>query len=127
MHTILLVDDDPELRDVVGAILMEPGYTVLSASNGYDAVRILAERWVDLVITDIKLPGLNGFDLARQAKVMRPRLHVIYISGQVLALDRGGPTYGLLLLKPVRAADLLDMVECEMAGVIDAGSEHRTR
>jgi CheY-like chemotaxis protein len=115
LYTILLVDDEPELRDVVGAILTAPGYTVLTASDGYEAVRILADRSVDLLITDIKLPGLSGFDLARQAKVMRPHLHVIYLSGQVLGLDRAGPTYGCLLLKPVRAVDLLDMVECEMA------------
>ena len=52
---------------------------------------------------------------------MRPNLHVMYLSGQVLGLDRTGPTYGALLLKPVRAIDLLDMVECEMMQPADAG------
>jgi len=127
LHTILLVDDDPELRDAVGAILAVPGYTVLTAPDGYEAVRVLAERWVDLLIADIKLPGLSGFDLARQAKVMRPHLHVIYLSGQVWRLDRTGPIYGGLLLKPVRAVDLLDMVHCVMhddtaAAVVDGAS-----
>jgi DNA-binding response OmpR family regulator len=115
LGTILVVEDDRELRDVLGAILREPGYTVLTASDGYEAARILADRSIDLLIADIKLPGLSGFELARQAKLMRPHLHVIYLSGEVWRLDRTGPTYGGLLLKPVRAVDLLDMVECEMA------------
>jgi CheY-like chemotaxis protein len=48
--------------------------------DGYEAVRILAGRWVDLLIADIKMPGLDGFELARQAKLMRPNLYVIYLS-----------------------------------------------
>src|SRR4051794_36571018 len=53
LRTILLVDDDLELRDVVVAILAEPGYTVLAAADGYEALRILVDRSVDLLITDV--------------------------------------------------------------------------
>lgn len=81
LHTILLVDDESELRDVLVTILAEPGHTVLMASDGYEALRILVERRVDLLITDVKMPGISGFELARQAKLMRPDLHILYISG----------------------------------------------
>jgi CheY-like chemotaxis protein len=114
LRTILLVDDDLELRDVVVAILAEPGYTVLAASDGYEALRILVDRSVDLMITDIKMPGISGFELARQAKLMRPNLHVIYLSGQASGPDRQGPIYGVLIRKPVRAGDLLEVIEREM-------------
>jgi CheY-like chemotaxis protein len=110
LGTILLVDDDPELRAVVVAILVGPGYTVLSAADGYEAVRLLADRSVDLLIADVMMPGLSGLELARQAK----HLQVIYVSGHVSRLDDTRPTYGALLLKPVRAADLLNIVACTM-------------
>jgi DNA-binding response OmpR family regulator len=121
LRTILLVDDDLELRDVVVAILTEPGYTVLTASDGYEALRTLVDRSVDLLITDVKMPGISGFELARQAKLMRPNLHVIYLSGQASGLDRKGPTYGVLVHKPLRAGELLEIIEREM-GVGAAGN-----
>jgi DNA-binding response OmpR family regulator len=115
LKTILLVDDDPELRDLLVTVLAEPGYTVLVAADGYEALRILVERVVDLMITDIKMPGITGFELARQAKLMRPNLHVIYLSGHDSKAKRSdGPTYGMLVRKPLRAAELLDIVAEEM-------------
>jgi CheY-like chemotaxis protein len=84
--------------------------------------RVLAGRSVDLLIADVpRVQGLSGFELARQAKLMRPSLHVIYLSGEVGTLDRAGPTYGALLLKPVRAVDLLNMVACAMVEGVGAG------
>jgi len=115
LKTILVADDDRELRDLISTVLEEPGYTVLAAADGYEALRILVERAVDLLITDVKMPGISGFELARQAKLMRPRLHVIYLSGHDSMTKRtGGPTYGVLLRKPVRPAELLEIIQEEM-------------
>jgi CheY-like chemotaxis protein len=108
LNTILLVDDETELREVLVSILTEPGHAVLTASDGYEALRVLIERPVDLLITDLKMPGISGFELGRQAKLMRPKLHVIYISGsEGAARYPQGPTYGRVLHKPVRASELL--------------------
>jgi CheY-like chemotaxis protein len=116
LHTILLADDQPELREVVSAILSDGGHTVLTASDGYEALRLLAEHWVSLLITDVKMPGIDGFALARQAKVMRPNIHVIYISGYASGPEQSaGPTYGEILNKPVRAGDLVEAVERALA------------
>jgi DNA-binding response OmpR family regulator len=115
VQTILLVDDNQDVREVVAAVLSEPGYTVLVAADGYEALRILVEQPVDLLVADIAMPGITGFELARQAKLMRPHLHVIYLSGQVSEPDSsGGPTYGLLVAKPIRADELLAVVESEL-------------
>jgi DNA-binding response OmpR family regulator len=111
LPTILLVEDDDDLRAVVAAILAEPGYTVLTAIDGYHALRVLVDRVVHLMITDVLMPGISGFELARQAKLMRPRLHVIYLSGRASKPDRLGPIYGPLVRKPVRGGDLLALIE----------------
>lgn len=111
LKTILYVDDDPDLRDVIATILAEGGYSVITASDGYEAVRLLADQSVDLLITDVRMPGISGFDLARQAKLMRPNLHVIYISGYNADVARGaGPIYGVVLQKPIRTSDLIQEV-----------------
>jgi CheY-like chemotaxis protein len=115
LDTILLADDDPDLREMIVATLVEAGYTVLTAADGYDAVRILSENWVNLLITDVTMPGIDGFELARQAKVMRPSIHVIYLSGYSLPAGKsGGPTYGPILQKPMRVDDLLDEISRQL-------------
>jgi CheY-like chemotaxis protein len=110
-YTILVADDDRVLLDILGDILAEPGYTVLTAGNGYEAIRILADRHVDLMIADVDMPGLDGIELGLQAKVMRPNLHIVFISGGVLRR----PSFGAVLQKPLRRADLLEVVAHEMA------------
>jgi len=119
-HTILLVDDEPEIREVVTTALADQHYNVLTASDGYEAVRLLWEHWVDLLITDVRMPGsVDGFRLAQQAKLMRPNLHVLYISGYYASAGRDvGPTYGPLLEKPVRTADLLREIQRELADLV---------
>jgi len=89
VKTILVADDDPELRQVIGDILADGDRTILTAADGYEAIRILADRHVDLMIVDVRMPGIDGFQFARQVKVMRPLLHVIYISGYDFDKEKG--------------------------------------
>jgi CheY-like chemotaxis protein len=115
MYTILVVDDEPDFLDLVAKILAEPGYTVVTAKAGYEALRILAERPIDLLIADIRMPGINGFQLAAQAKLMRPSVHVIYLTGFYSeAEETTWPRFGALLEKPVRPATLLRAIDREM-------------
>ncbi|HUC67525.1 MAG TPA: response regulator [Stellaceae bacterium] len=114
MYTILVADDDPSLLTIVAQILAEPGHIVLTASDGFEAVRILADRHVDLMIADVRMPGLDGLQLGRQAKLMRRNLHIIFISGRPLG-GEAIPGFGTLLEKPIRAAALLEAVRTEMS------------
>jgi DNA-binding response OmpR family regulator len=108
LEAILFVDDDPELREVAAATLAKPGYAIFTARDGYEAIRILANNRVILLITDIKMPGVNGFELARQARVMRPRIQIIYLSGYSIdGVYGAGHVYGAVLKKPLRMGDLL--------------------
>ena len=116
LHTILLTDDEPDLREVVAETLAEAGYAVLTATDGHDAVRVLSENWVNLLITDVTMPGIDGFELARQAKVMRPSIGVIYVSGYVVhSAESAGTTYGPVLQKPMRMRDLVAEVSRQLA------------
>lgn len=112
-YTVLVADDDSTVLDVIARILREPGYTVVTARDGYEAIRILAERHVDLMIADIKMPGLDGAELASQAKLMRPRLHIIYITGFLDARPKARSD--LVVEKPIRAAALIETIRKTMS------------
>ena len=103
LETILFVDDDPELRGIVAEALARPGYVIITASDAYEAIRILAYNRVNLLITDIKMPGINGFELAQQARALRPNIQIIYLSGYPI----DNPYGGAVLKKPLRMGDLL--------------------
>jgi CheY-like chemotaxis protein len=113
-RTALIVDDDPLVLAVVAQILAgPPGYMVVTARDGYEAIRVLAERHVDLMITDLKMPGLDGMELGAQARLMRPRLHIVYLTGFADAAQKA--QNGRLIDKPIRAEDLIETVKREMS------------
>jgi len=82
-ETILLVEDDQRVRNLLRDILAIRGYAVIDAEDGHEALMKLApavER-VDLVLTDVVMPGMNGRELGEQALKLNPRLKIIYTSG----------------------------------------------
>jgi YesN/AraC family two-component response regulator len=81
---------------------------VFAAADAYDAVRILAEHHVDLLFTDVVMPGMDGVQLASQAKAMRPGIRVLFATGYVQrATERGAMRLGGLLYKPLRQAEVI--------------------
>ena len=114
--TILFAEDDRPVRDSVIEILRAHGFNVLVAQDGYEAIRLLVEHSVDLLFTDIVMPGISGFELAQQAKLIRPHLRVLYMTGYTYAAPgQDGPRYGKLLYKPLRAEEILSEVEQTLA------------
>src|SRR6185312_16854643 len=102
---ILLVDDDPFIRGVMRTYLTNHGYRVLLADGGAEALRLSAEfaGRIDLVITDLMMPGMSGRELVRRLLPARPRLRVIYMSGysdESLANDDGEDVVSIFLAKP---------------------------
>jgi len=110
LRTILIVDDEPEVREVLREVLADPGRTVLVAASGQEALRILAERHVDLLVTDVRLGGMDGFALGRRAKRLRPTLQIVFMSGiyDAQEADAAAPL-GPLFKKPL-GKDALDAV-----------------
>ena len=82
-ETILLVEDEVRIRDLAGKFLTNTGYTVLAAGNGAEALYLVQHHTspVDLLVTDMIMPKLDGKELVRQLARSVPRLKVLYISG----------------------------------------------
>jgi PAS domain S-box-containing protein len=118
-ETILVVDDEPDLRELVVQVLESAGYRVLSAGSGAQALELWAHRRgdIDLLLTDIAMPdGLTGRKLAERLRSEDPRLRVIYSSGYTAGLpgtELANMEAENFLPKPYRPAALLRIVrEC---------------
>jgi len=79
--TILLVDDEPDIRDVLSLSLADMGYHVYEAENGDEALRIFKDVQPSMVMTDIKMPGMDGIELLKKIKHENPETEVIMITG----------------------------------------------
>jgi len=110
--TILLVEDDREIREIAHTILAGEGYRMIEAATGDDAHRLLLthpDLQVDVLFTDVVMPGrLDGIDLADAARSLHPRIHVLYATGfaGLVRPGRDKELRGPVLRKPYRPAEL---------------------
>jgi len=112
-RTVLLVDDDVEVRQVAAVILGEMGFRVIEASSAEDAMEaIRGATRIDLLMTDLAMPGIGGMELAHLAKRARPNLKVLYTSAYVRAAEGSkGLGYGPLIEKPWMLEQLRGYIE----------------
>jgi nitrogen-specific signal transduction histidine kinase/ActR/RegA family two-component response regulator len=82
-ETILLVEDEPAVRELTCMVLSERGYSVIEAQNAGDAVRLAKKHGaqIHLLLTDVVMPGMSGHDLAKRLTAQHPNLRVLYMSG----------------------------------------------
>jgi CheY-like chemotaxis protein len=78
---VLVIDDDPVIGRSIGRVLSPKGYAVLTAADGAQALDRLAREDYDMVYTDIRMPGMDGVEVARQIKAARPWLPVVIVTG----------------------------------------------
>ena len=114
-ENLLLVEDHPQLRDLFGEFLRALGYNVFTAGSGNDAVRVVQDstRPLHLLVTDVLLPGMDGWQLAKRSKQLHPDLKVIYVSGNPeSAFENIGEPYPdeVFLQKPVALEDLAKVI-----------------
>lgn len=111
--SVLVVEDDETLREALCDTILYGGYSVLSACNGNDALDILANQVVNLVISDVQMDGMDGHELLREVRSLRPELPFVLVTAHgsiekaVEAMRQGATDY---LLKPFQAEVLLEMV-----------------
>lgn len=108
-ETILLVEDENFVREVTGEVLRSAGYRVLSAGNANEALGTYEEHGgaVDLLLTDVILPGETGCALAARLRWGFPELKVLLISGYAQPMGLAGAGAEECLAKPFSAATLL--------------------
>lgn len=99
--TILMIDDEPGVREPATEILRMLGYTVIEAANGIDGLKLInSVSNYDLIVTDVGLPGLNGRQLADAARETRPELPILFITGYAgSALEQIKTTPNMQILK----------------------------
>ena len=110
---LLVVEDEPLIREMVADALEDGGFAVRTASNAAEALAILQSCVpVSLLFTDIDMPGgMDGYALAREARSLCPDLPVAYTSGARRLLNQGGAVEGsLFLAKPYRVGQLADLL-----------------
>lgn len=80
MARVLVVDDDLTIRELVTLVAERDGHDVVTAANGLEAVKILRDREVDLIITDIMMPEMDGFGVVQVAKEVQPDARILVAS-----------------------------------------------
>ncbi|MGB9438160.1 MAG: response regulator, partial [Desulfobacterales bacterium] len=125
MATILIIDDDDQLRKSFQKLLSEEGYTAESAASGEAGLEIIKDRLPDLVIVDIRLPGMNGLETFQTIHRLEPKLPVVIMTAYgttetaIEATKMGAFDY---ILKPFEIPDMLVVIK----QALEAGRFMRT-
>jgi len=120
-ESILVLEDDPDVRDLTVTILDGLGYRVLEAADARAAMRVLEEETdnIDLLLSDVVLPGgISGPELAAKAKSLHPKLKPVFMSGYAADLHTHGDIPGFdeaILTKPFKRADLARVIHDTLA------------
>jgi len=112
--TILIIDDEQVIRAGLKRVLEAEGYTTETFSSGYAAMDRLQNRPVDLIITDLKMPGMSGIDVLKSIRILQPDIPVVMITGYstvdtaVEAMKHGAADY---ITKPFTPEDIARVVK----------------
>ena len=107
---ILLVEDEENIRDVVKLNLELEDYEVIATGNGREALKMVAEQHFDLLLLDVMLPGINGFQICEQVRLSNMEVPIIFLTAKdgagdkIAGLKRGADDY---LTKPFHLEELL--------------------
>lgn len=109
---ILLIDDEPLVLDMYEHVLQSAGHEVLTAGNSFEAIKIIREQPIDMIISDVRLHPFDGFEIMERAQELHPQLPVILMTGSPRPGDeerlRGRNT--VYLIKPISLQMLEEIV-----------------
>jgi CheY-like chemotaxis protein len=107
MPTVLVVEDEPTIRELMAILLEEEGYAVRQAADGLEALETVEQYPVDLILSDVKMPRLDGASLARQLRERGDLIPVVLMSAVYAEVDLAGVRF---LRKPLNCEHLLDII-----------------
>jgi two-component system, cell cycle sensor histidine kinase and response regulator CckA len=114
--TVLVADDTRDAAIVVARLLEETGYAALCAHSAREALDLLDERGeIGLVLSDIRMPGIDGFDLLRVLRHRFPALPVILMTGLPVTEEDGAPSGIDVLQKPLDVTELDRLIKAKLA------------
>lgn len=114
MFHILIVEDDAELRELFSTVLTENGYTVFQAADGIEAFDVLDDAYIDLIISDIMMPRMDGYELTRELRSAHYNMPVLMITAKGDSTDKqegfrsGTDDY---MVKPIDVNEMVWRVE----------------
>lgn len=116
LPAILVVEDEENMRELLRRMLDRSGFTVMTAGHGREALKLFRERPVDVAITDLLMPEMDGFELIRTLRVQWPSLRIIALSGATVRLEMARQLGAKAVLrKPITSTILLQTVEQVLA------------
>jgi two-component system response regulator HydG len=103
---VLVVDDDPDIGQFIATVLADDGFDAVVAADGNRAIELLAGEPFNVLVTDVRMPGLDGIQLAARARELSPGIRIVFMSGYTaehyIDLSRED-----LIEKPFRPQELL--------------------
>jgi DNA-binding response OmpR family regulator len=118
-HAVLVVDDEPLVRGAIKAILEAQGYRVVVAPEGHAALEAFWQQNFDIALLDLGLPGMNGYQVAEQMKMLKPGVPIILVTGWGNEADRDRMARSgihSVVPKPFGPSLLLSAIEAALGG-----------
>jgi two-component system, NtrC family, nitrogen regulation response regulator NtrX len=112
MPTVLVVEDEPIIRELMAILLEEEGYVVRQAVDGLQALEVMERHGVDLVLSDVKMPRLDGASLVQRLRARGDPIPVVLMSAVYAEVDLPGVCF---LRKPVNCEHLLEIIAGTLA------------
>lgn len=127
MAHILVAEDDTQLRNFLVRMLQRAGYRVRAAESGAQAVEMLGDQKVDLLLADVTMPGLDGFELAKQCTRHNPNVQIMFITGfAAVSLKRNRPARGNSATKTAGGGTTNGSQTNSSANGDNSGEQHST-
>jgi DNA-binding response OmpR family regulator len=115
--SVLVIDDDPSMRDIISVVAQQHGFAVHLADDGIEGVRVAEQTDIDLILLDLSLPGMTGFDVCRRLRGAGVEVPIIMVSGSndvvdiVVALEIGADDY---ITKPFEVRELAARINAKL-------------